>query len=130
MLTASLEETPRFGFVVLALCSADVQYYVDDVYQNLVEKPTWRLTLRGKPLVFKCTSSCQVGDNEEGGWVAPALVGRQAVKRRQDDWMELKACPNAPFAFEKWAFRKHENQRDPVSGMFGMDAFQAAPLVE
>jgi len=43
-----------------------------------------------------------------------------------DDWVELKVCTNAPFAFASWELREHPSAR---SGM-AMGMFADGPLVE
>ena len=106
-----------WGFVVLSACSAD-NYYMHDLLSNLVDEPTWRLTLRGQPLAFVHTEDCTVSER--------APIGTPKQKRRVDDWVELKVCTNAPFAFASWELREHPSAR---SGM-AMGMFADGPLVE
>lgn len=99
---ADVGPTPHFGFVVLSLSSLDARHYVNDLLHNLVEKATFRLSIRGQPLSFQCSASCKVGESGDG------LLAPPPQKRVCDDWMELVACPNAPFAFSMWSYRRHE----------------------
>jgi len=105
-LAADVGPTPHFGFVVLSLSSVDARHYVDDLLHNLQEKATYRLSIRGQPLSFQCSASCKVGEIGDG-LLGPAPLRPTPKKRVSDDWMELVACPNAPFAFSRWSYRRH-----------------------
>ena len=100
--SADLQATPHVGHIVLALCSQDMRYYVDDVLSYFVYKPLFRLLLHGRPLVFRY--------NGEAGKLP-------ARKRRQDDWCELKASPDAAFVFERWDLHRAANH---VAGLLPM----------
>ena len=131
VLAADVGTAPAFGVVVLSLCSADSRHYVQDLLSNLVVKARFRLSLRGQPLSFQCTSSCEIAreiDPAEsatggyhGGLLDPAPLEPPRKKRVSDDWMELKVCSNAPFAFARWAHRVHEKEVANGDKLLGMD---------
>ena len=121
VLAAGAGSTPHFGVVVLSLCSVDARHYVFDLLHNLVDKATFRLSIRGQPLSFQCTASCEVGETG-GGLLGPAPLAPPLKKRRSDDWMELKVCPDAPFAFSRWSHRHHARSADPTMEFFSASA--------
>ena len=96
------------GFVVLSVCGN-----MFDLMSKLVDKVKWRLTLRGQPLAFTCTARSAVSTDTP--------LGTPKQKRRVDDWLELKACPNAPFAFAQWQYRNHPSATEKSWDMFMSD---------
>eukprot|EP00964_Phaeocystis_antarctica_P126298 scaffold90043_cov75-Phaeocystis_antarctica.AAC.4 len=82
---------------------------------------TFRLSIRGQPLNFQCTASCEVGETG-GGLLGPAPLAPPLKKRMSDDWMELKVCPDAPFAFSRWSHRHHARSADPTMEFFSASA--------
>lgn len=117
VLTADLAAEPM-GFVGISMCSAETRHYVHDVLENLVRSPNYRLSLRGRPLRLAMLDDCceprhvdRRGDDELGPPAAPR-------KRRADDWAELVACADAPFAYEAWQCRRPPGPRG--GGAMGM----------
>ena len=117
--------TWRVGYVVISICSADLKYYVHDLINNYIDKPHFKLSLHGEPLRFATAGSPdQLAKN-----IPPQTPAPPAKKRRQDDWLTLLECPNAPFAYANWALRAHRSRFGKSIGpIFG--GGPDAPIVE
>ena len=120
---------PSMGHLALSLSSIDTRHSVYDVLGNLVDKPTFSLRIRARALALRLydfdeARRRRVNDDDDDdesavdGGVAPAGRAAQPVrKRRQDDWVELKSCDNAPFRFESWVLHRHPSAASGGGGL-------------
>lgn len=124
VLTSDLSAAPQStGHVALSLCSMDTRHGVYDVLNNLVDKPRFSLTIRGRPIILRLydfdeTPPPDLGDSDdESAQPTQPAQPEPARKRRQDDWVELKACDDGLFRYESWELHRHPSDDGGLAKM-------------